>query len=183
MAVSAPAGAEITLHGDIAVLFSNQCRNYSKYSVGPWARPYGGFVRYLGFFLLVAFLVALFAACASDRGKADLRNRVKLYWKYKAAGKAGLMYDLEYPVLKNQVDKDTYIRRYVPVIKYRKPTIEAIQIDKDGTTANVQMKVIVAVRPKGIKNTFERPFSIKERWVKADDGAWYHVPKSLVKRS
>ena len=174
----------ITLHRNMAVLFSNQCRRCTKYRVGPWAQPYSGCIRYLGVFLLVAFLVGLFAACASNnRGKADLRNRVKLYWKYKAAGKAGLMYDLEYPVLKDQVDRDTYIRRYVPVIKYRKPTIEAIQIDKDSTTADVQIKVIVAVRPKGIKDAFERPFSIKEHWVKADDGIWYHVPRSLVKRS
>jgi hypothetical protein len=127
-------------------------------------------------------LGGLFAACAPDGGETELRNRANLYWKYRSAGQTDLMYDMEYPVLRNQIDKNTYIKRYALVVKYREPVIESVQIDESGIAADVRIKVIAGVRPRGAKNTFERPFSINDRWVKADDGVWYHVPKSRVKK-
>ena len=134
----------------MAVLFTNRCYNGCEYNVGPRKRLYGEHTgQYPGLFLLFVFLGGLFAACAPDGGETELRNRANLYWKYRSAGQTDLMYDLEYPVLRNQIDKNTYIKRYAPVVKYREPV---------------------------------RPFSINDRWVKADDGVWYHVPKSRVKK-
>jgi hypothetical protein len=80
------------------------------------------------------------------------------------------------------MDKNTYIKRYAPVVKYREPTIEAVQIDESGNAADVRIKVIAGVRPRGAKNAFEKPFSINDRWVKTDDGVWYHVPKSGINK-
>jgi len=133
-----------------------------------------------GLFLFV-FISTLLVACSNDGGEAELRKRVDLYWKYRSNAQTDLMYDMEYPVLKNRMDKNTYIKRYAPVVKYREPVIESVQIDEDGKAADVRIKVIAGVRPQGAKNTFERPFSIDDRWVKADDSMWYHVPKSGLK--
>ena len=130
---------------------------------------------------LFAFISTLLVACSNDGGEAELRKRVDLYWKYRSNAQTDLMYDMEYPVLKNRMDKNTYIKRYAPVVKYREPVIESVQIDEDGKAADVRIKVIAGVRPQGAKNTFERPFSIDDRWVKADDSMWYHVPKSGLK--
>ena len=149
----------------------------------PWVWLHGKHtLKYFGFLFLFAIIGLVFAACSSDGGETELRNRADLYWKYRSAGQTDLIYDLEYPVLRNQMDKNTYIKRYAPVVKYREPTIEAVQIDESGNAADVRIKVIAGVRPRGAKNTFERPFSINDRWVKADDGVWYHVPKSRVKK-
>lgn len=165
------------------MLFTNRCYNGCEYNMGPWKRLYGEHTgQYPGLFLLFVFLGGLFAACATDGGETELRNRANLYWKYMSAGQTDLMYDMEYRVLRNQMDKNVYIRRHAPVVKYREPTIETVQIDKSGTVADLRIKVIASVRPMGTKKALERPFSINDRWVKADDGVWYHVPKSHVKK-
>jgi len=131
---------------------------------------------------LFTFIGGVFVACTPDGGETELRNRADLYWNYRSTGQTDLMYDMEYPVLRNQMEKNTYIKRYAPVVKYREPVIETVQIDESGNAADVRIKVIAGVRPRGAKNTFERPFSINDRWVKADDGVWYHVPKSSVNK-
>jgi hypothetical protein len=128
--------------------------------------------------LLLVFLGVGVVGCQRQNPEQELRKRVELYWQYRAAAQADMMYDMEYPVLKAQMDKNAYIRRAAPVIKYSKPAIQEIAIDKDGITADVRIAVIVGVRPPGAKNTFEQPFTIPDRWVMADDGTWYHVPKS-----
>jgi hypothetical protein len=165
------------------IVLLTKCFNNSGSVRYPWVWLHGEYnLKYFGLLFLFAISGVVFTACSFDGGEAELRNRADLYWKYLSAGQTDLMYDMEYRVLRNQMDKNVYIRRHAPVVKYREPTIETVQIDKSGTMADLRIKVIASVRPRGTKKAFERPFSLNDRWVKADDGVWYHVPKSSVNK-
>jgi len=156
---------------------------FPKFCNNQWiALQDGHSVKWFGVSCLCCIICAVFVACSSDGGETELRKRADLYWKYRSVAQTDLMYDMEYPVLTNRMDKNTYIKRYAPVVKYREPAIESVEIDEGGNAADVRIKVIAGVRPQGAKDTFETPFSINDRWVKADDGIWYHVPKSSVKK-
>jgi hypothetical protein len=126
---------------------------------------------------ILTFLVVglLLVACSRDGGEAELRKRAELYWGYRADGQLDQAYDVEYQVLRNQMDRTGYIRRFSPAINYRDAEIEEIKIDEGGEAADVRLKLLVSVRPMGAKNALEKSVVQTERWVKGDDGAWYHV--------
>ena len=130
--------------------------------------------------VVVCILLIFMAACSGKDNESKLRKRVTKYWSYIIDKNGKKVYEMEYSILRKQVEPRIYERKFKKlVVLYEHPEIKSISIDKDGRTAVVKVGVTVGVRPPGSKKIFKRPVVLTEKWVLEKDGKWYHVPKNV----
>ena len=139
-----------------------------------------------GSFILILILLIIFSACVKKEAiksvtdEEQLRARVVAYWNHKIEQEFDKSYEYEYPLYRKATSMVNYIRVFnIGKASWTRATVD--RIDVQGDNATVDMKVGINIMVSS-SNKLEPEVFIKEKWVKVDNGIWYHVPSKFRER-
>jgi hypothetical protein len=129
---------------------------------------------------IVFFCLIIFSGCSIKDGikqgseEEALRERVAMYWGYKAQGAFDKSYEFEDPYYRTLVNMTRYIQGIDTGMMNWK-SAEIMDIEFGEGFADVELTVDMKVTLPGFRK-MEQQARIKEKWVSVD-GMWYHVPE------